>query len=261
MPKSILLTGSTGTLGAHVHRCLETAGHSVTPFRGNLLDPDKVLAQIEAAEFDTVAHFAAMVPVKQVEADPAKAYAVNVSGTIHLLQALSAQQRPCQFFYASSSHVYAPKNTPIDESAPLEPLSLYGRTKLRAEQIAQDICKSAEIPFTSARIFSFYDDRQKPPFLYPSIKARLANEDLSQPFELYGADSQRDLSSAEKLAEKLAALISSDAHGIYNIGSGKGTRIRDFVQSLSPQPLNIIAKGTPDTLVANTEKFDHLFKQ
>lgn len=259
MSKSILLTGSTGTLGAHVRHALEAAGNSVTPFTGNLLETANVLAQVEGHSFDIVAHFAAMVAVKQVDASPAQAYAVNVTGTINLLNALMAKGTPTHFFYASSSHVYAPKDGKIEESDTLAPSSLYGRTKLHGEQIAQDICQHSQLKFTSGRIFSFYDDSQKPPFLYPSIKARLASEDLSQPFELYGADSQRDLSSAQQIADKLATLIASQATGIYNIGNGKGTRIRDFVQSLSPKKLDIIAKGEPNTLIADTQKFDNLF--
>ncbi len=261
MPKSILLTGSTGVLGSHVLNCLQEQGHSVACFKGNLLDQENVLKQCAARRFDTVAHFAAMVPVKDVEAAPAQAYAVNVCGTINLLNALLEQKKQPHFFYASSSHVYTPQDTPIKESDPLGASSLYGRTKLHAEQIAQDICQSAGIPYTAGRIFSFYDERQQPPFLYPSIKARLENEDLRQPFELYGAHSSRDICSAENIAQKCANLISNGAEGIYNIGSGIGTQIKDFVQNLSSVQLDIVAKGQPNHLIADVEKYNSLPKQ
>lgn len=261
MQKSILLTGSTGVLGSHVFNCLQAQGHFVTRFQGNLLDQANLLNQIENTAFDTIAHFAAMVPVKDVEAAPAHAYTVNVAGTISLLNTLITQKKRCHFFYASSSHVYTPKDSPIQESDPLGASSLYGRTKLHAEQIAHDICQSVSLPFTAGRIFSFYDERQQPPFLYPSIKARLANEDLNEPFELYGARSSRDICSAQEIAEKCTRLIGNGAEGIYNIGSGKGTQIKDFVQNLSPVELNIVAKGEPNHLIADTSKFNSLLNQ
>lgn len=261
MPKSILLTGSTGVLGSHVLNCLEAEGHSVTRFKGNLLDQANILDQLEERTFDLVAHFAAMVPVKDVEAAPAQAYAVNVSGTINLLNALLDRKASSHFFYASSSHVYTPKDTPILESDPVGASSLYGRTKLHAEQIAGDICQSAGLRFTAARIFSFYDERQSPPFLYPSIKARLASEDLTQPFELFGAQSTRDICSAQEIGQKCAHLIQKEAQGIFNIGTGSGTQIQDFVQDLSPVELNIIAKGEPNHLIADISKYNTLIRK
>jgi len=261
MHKTILLTGSTGTLGHHLSVNLKSKGHTVIPFKGNLLDSANIQQQVDDQSFDTVAHLAAMVPVKEVDAAPSQAYKVNVCGTINLLQALIAQKQRYRFFYASSSHIYKSKDTPICESDQLDPATLYGRTKLHAEQIAQDICKNSQIRFTAGRIFSFYDERQKSPFLYPAIKARLANEDLSQPFELFGANGSRDICSAQEITEKIVALIESETEGIYNIGTGTGTRIRDFVQGLSPVKLEIVSKGKSNHLIANTTKFNALFQE
>jgi len=52
-----------------------------------------------------------------------------------------------------------------------------------------------------------------------------------------------------ELAERQAA-------GIINIGSGRGTRIADFVQSHAPKALKIVpaSTGTPTSLVADTAK-------
>jgi len=261
MHKTILLTGSTGTLGCHFSEKLKAAGHTVIPFKGNILDPANIKEQVDAQSFDTVAHLAAMVPVKEVDAAPAHAYEVNVCGTIYLLKALIARNQSYQFFYASSSHIYKSKDTPISESDQLSPATLYGRTKLHAEQIAQDICKSSQIRFTTGRIFSFFDEKQKPPFFYPSIKARLAKEDLNKPFELFGADGSRDICSAREIAGKIVALIDCEAEGVYNIGTGTGTKIRDFVQRLSPVELKIVPAGKSNHLIANTTKFNALFHE
>jgi nucleoside-diphosphate-sugar epimerase len=69
-------------------------------------------------------------------------------------------------------------------------------------------------------------------------------------------DDVRDLSLADDLVAAIADLTEHQAAGIINIGSGRGTRISDFVQSLAPQPLKITpaSTGTPTCLVADTTK-------
>jgi nucleoside-diphosphate-sugar epimerase len=69
-------------------------------------------------------------------------------------------------------------------------------------------------------------------------------------------DDVRDLSLADDLVDAIIGLAERQAAGIVNIGSGRGTRIADFVQSLAPRPLRIVpaSPGAPTSLVADTAK-------
>jgi len=109
-------------------------------------------------------------------------------------------------FYCSSGHVYAPQPTAISEDAATEPVSLYGRTKWVAEFAAKDICAAHDIPLCIGRVFSIHDPAQTGPYLRPNIAKRLAQENLSQPFELPGADSIRDFLTAEQAARIIVRL-------------------------------------------------------
>lgn len=251
----VLITGAGGILGRHVVRHLTDLAPDaeVIVNSTDLTQPDDVRAQVAAfPTIDKVIHLAALVPVASVKADPARAYAVNVGGTINLLSALAGSH--ASFLFCSSSHVYAPSAEPITEDAEKAPSSLYGRTKWQAESAAADICEATGRAFLATRLFSIHDPAQTGSFLRPSIERRLAGEDLAQPFELPGGDSIRDFLAAEKAAEYVVRLALSDATGPVNIASGNGTTIRDFVQGLSPQHLEIRATGTADTLIANISR-------
>lgn len=255
----VLVTGAGGILGRHVVRHLSKMlpNAIVTRNKADLTDPAATKAMIASCEsIDKVIHLAAMVPVTSVKADPALAYAVNVGGTVNLLSALKGSG--ASFLFCSSSHIYAPSSAPISEQDAKGPVSLYGRTKWAAEKAASDICSATGRDFLATRVFSIHDSAQTGSYLRPSITRRLASEDLSQPFELPGGNSVRDFLTAERAAELVVILAMCNATGPINVASGKGMQVRDFVQDLSPQPLDIVATGQADTLVANISRLEKI---
>lgn len=251
---NILVTGSSGIIGRHVCHLL-SQNHPyihVKKFNGDITIPEQVIQNFQGQSYDYIIHLASLVAVSKVKAYPAKAYAINVGGTANLLDCiLLNQEKKPLFFLASSAHIYQSKESDISESDLIGSHTLYGRTKYMAEQLAVDICQQKNIPLLIGRIFSFYDPEQKSPFLYPNIIYRLQNEDLSKPFELYGADSVRDMSKACDIANIILQLIFKNITGTLNIASGQSIKIRDFVQSLTYKNLEIISKGTVTHLTAD----------
>ena len=255
MVRRVLVTGSGGIIGSHVVSSLKSRGEAIdiVRFCGDLTDSGHTKAFIKAAgRLDTVIHLAAKVAVDQVEKNPSCAFLVNVGGTINLLNAISEVQHKPSLFYCSSAHVYARLDSAISEEEATEPISLYGRTKLIAETIAKDVCSLYGITLCIGRVFSIHDPKQTGPYLRPNILRRLDAHDFSRPFELYGADSIRDFLTAEHAAQIIADLAINQYAGIINIGSGEPVRVRDFVQSLSTEPLDIIHVGARDIIVADT---------
>lgn len=259
--RRILVTGSGGIVGGHVIDLLGASDHhvDVVRFKGDLADVSQTKAFVDAAgPLDGVIHLGAVVAVDQVQADPARAYSVNVGGTVHLLGALAQCAQSPHFLHCSSAHVYAPQSTAIDEDAATEPHSLYGRTKLMAEIAAKDVCEVHDIPLCIGRVFSIHDPRQTGTYLRPNILRRLNEENLDLPFDLYGADSVRDFLTARQAADVIVDLALRRFEGVINIGSGVGTKIRHFVQDLASRPLNINGLGGQDCLLADTKKLTAL---
>lgn len=254
------ITGARGTLGRILQAQLGAAGVRFDCFAGDVCRPEELRAWLLSGGFDAIVHFAALVPTQSVQANPARAFQVNVGGTANLLAELGALEKKPWFFYASSSHVYQPQSAPISETAPVAPTNPYGLSKRLGEQVVEASATAAGVPYCIGRIFSFYHPTQTGSFLYPSLQRRFATEDLARPFRLFGAEDVRDLSLADDLVAHVRALMGKQATGLVNIGSGRGTKISDFTQSLAPRRLQIVnaSEGAPTSLVADTARLRQL---
>jgi len=245
-------------IGSILRGKLAARGLECSCFDGDIADASDVHDWVASARPDPVFHLAAVVPTSVVREAPLAAYAVNVGGTIHLLREIAELQQRTWVFYASSAHVYASSGEPLAEDSPLDPISLYGRTKLIGEEVCREAARIEKysLDLCIGRIFSYFHETQRIPFLYPAMRERLKREDLTRPFFLRGADSVRDFLNAEQVVEIMIQLMERRSQGIFNIASGRGTRIRDFVQGLTPAPLHIETDGEKDFLVASTERLD-----
>jgi nucleoside-diphosphate-sugar epimerase len=250
------VTGSQGVLGC----ILTTLVPHADCFKGDIRKREDVLKWLDSKSFDALFHFAAVVPVNEVKEDPFRAYEVNVGGTLNLLSALRDKGLSPWILYASSSHVYQGSNSPIKEEHPIQPQNLYGETKYGGERVCEMFRDSYQAKICIARIFSFYHFTQKIPFLFPSILQRFESEDLTQPFFLRGAKSQRDIQNAEDVVKQLLKLMEKQFVGTVNVGSGRGVTIEEFVQKMAPCPLQI--ESDPNevhtTLIADTSKLNEI---
>lgn len=246
------ITGATGILGKILVAKLEKDGLEYCCFNGDIRQRNDIKTWLKENQFSAIIHFAAIVPTAEVKADPEKAREVNVDGTRNLIDGIKSSGRNPWLFYASTSHVYKSKDTPINEEDATKPISIYGKTKHEAEKIVVKEYENACV----GRIFSFYHDSQERPFLYPNMLYRLEHENLSGPFELYGANSVRDFLNAEDVVDAVVDLMSKRITGVYNIASGHGIKIGDFVQNLTDKELDIREMGGQDYLVADISKLN-----
>jgi len=255
--KEIGITGGTGVLGKIICKDLDSMNFNYSKFKGDICSKKEISEWVLKNNFDSIIHLAAIVSTKQVDKDLEYAYSVNVEGTENLINILNENNLNPWLFYASTSHVYKSSNTLIKEEDITNPISEYGKTKYDAEKIIQESYTN----YCIGRIFSFYHQTQKKSFLYPRIKYRLDNEDLSKDFELYGANSIRDFLNAEEVSKIIIQLMQKRAKGIYNIASGKGIKIKDFVQNLTNKKLNIKSVGGSDYLVADITKLKKVLRK
>jgi UDP-glucose-4-epimerase GalE len=141
----VLVTGGVGYIGSHAARALRRAGYEVVIY-DNLSTGCRRLAQgfelvegdigdgprlrLALARADAVMHFAACAYVGESVGNPRKYFANNVGAAVSLLNsALDAGIR--RFVFSSSCAVYGiPKQIPIVEETPREPVNPYGATKL-----------------------------------------------------------------------------------------------------------------------------------
>jgi UDP-glucose 4-epimerase len=166
---NILVTGGAGYIGSHT--CLEllNAGHNVIVvdnlsnskyealrrvqeltsrslrfYKVDLLDRSALEAVIASAvevtgPIDATIHFAGLKAVGESVAMPLEYYHNNLTGTLHLIQVMEAQNIH-RLVFSSSATVYGPDNPcPLREDMPRAATNPYGRTKLMIEEMLIDL--------------------------------------------------------------------------------------------------------------------------
>jgi UDP-glucose 4-epimerase len=256
---TIGITGATGVLGSILKEKLEALSYTVNTFKEDIRNSTAVHNWIQANNFHAVFHLAALVPVTVVEKNPLDAYAINVGGTINLLNAIKTLAVKPWIFYASTCHVYKSKKIPIAEDDEIEPINTYGQTKYTGEKVCTAYHLQTAATICIGRIFSFFHASQKEPFLYPSIRSRAAGHDPKTPFALEGADNVRDFMNAENTVDIFLKLMEKNNNDIVNIGTGTSITIKDFVQKAFPALTNITYKEhVPNFLVADIKKLNSI---
>ena len=136
----VTVTGSTGLFG---HGLVEVfrSRHTVFPLTRaevNITKAEEVRVVLAKLRPDIIVHAAATPDLDICEADPGTAFLVNVEGTRHVVEA--AQEINAAVAYISTDAIFdGRKQTPYTESDPTHPPTVYGRTKLLAEQMVRDL--------------------------------------------------------------------------------------------------------------------------
>lgn len=164
---NILLTGGLGFIGSHTATVLADYGHHVViidnlcnsqketlnslrsitgkdlPFyEGDVRDLPLLKRILKEEQIECVIHFAGLKSVAQSQTNPLEYFDNNVGGSIALLEAMQAINIK-KLIFSSSATVYgAPQYLPYDEAHPLQPINVYGRTKLQVEEILKDLSQS-----------------------------------------------------------------------------------------------------------------------
>ncbi len=132
----ILITGSNGQLGKDLKPVLEMAGHEVAARSSaelDVTDKGKVAAEVAAFAPDVVINAAAYTKVDLAEKERARARSVNASGAANV--AYAASNAGAAIVHVSTDFVFdGASPRPYTETDGVNPLGVYGATKLEGEQ-------------------------------------------------------------------------------------------------------------------------------
>jgi dTDP-4-dehydrorhamnose reductase len=142
----VLVTGGAGFVGRRIARKLLAVGHDVAvtvhersanlpksrSITLDVRDKRQTHDAVERANPDWVVHTAAITDADRCERDPELARAVNVDGTKHVVAACESVD--AQILLLSSSFVFSGEEPGYTETAPTDPINVYGETKVAAEE-------------------------------------------------------------------------------------------------------------------------------
>ena len=242
-----LVTGIGGFVAPYLAEHLKGRGFEVfgadksikedkNNFAVDLTDAKRVYEVIDKVKPDCVFHLAAISSVKLGDKFPELAFNVNVNGTKNIMEAVIKSKIDPKILITSTADVYGiPKKTPLTEEHPLNPISIYAKSKLEQEKIALAYFKNKNLKVIISRSFTHTGPKQHESFVCSDFAKQVAEiEKGKEPVIMVGnLDVERDFSDVRDIVKAyLLALQKCKPGEIYNICSGKAYSIEDIVKIL-----------------------------
>jgi len=227
----IIITGASGFLGRHLTSYFK-AEELITVGRRDAT----VIAHLEKdipdlPKADLVIHNAGkahMVPKNSAEADDF--FAVNVQGTMNLLNALSMTDKlPDGFVFISTIAVYGKDTgTGINEEAPLLATDPYGKSKIAAEELVTQWCTAHQIPFAILRLPLIAGTN--PP---GNLKSMINGIKKGFYFNIAGGKARKSMVLATSVPKAILPAVATG--GIYNLTDGIHPSFEELSEVISKQ--------------------------
>jgi nucleoside-diphosphate-sugar epimerase len=249
-----LVTGAAGFIGSRLVEALLSPGHYVVGLDNfsNYYEPGLKRANIAAslgnpqfsmvtddlatlisAASSTASTWCSTWPASRV-CGPAGAAGFsayvreNLLATQHLLEALARQ--PIPTVVASTSSVYGEnEGRPLNEDAPLRPVSPYGMTKAAAEQLIDVYRRDRGVPVVCLRYFTVFGPRQRPDMAFQRFVDAL---ECDRPLRIFGSGHQtRDFTYVDEVVAATIAALGAPSP-VYNVGGGTPASVNEAVALL-----------------------------
>jgi nucleoside-diphosphate-sugar epimerase len=242
----VLVTGASGFIGSHVTRTLVERGHKVIVLampgdcmwrlhdikgayeiiRGTFQDEKSLSEQLSNWKPEGCIHLAWYAePGKYLES------LENLSalqGSLNLLRILS--ECGCeQFVGAGTCAEYEMRSSPLKETDPLKPETLYARSKLSFEMLGERLSSQFGIDFSWGRIFYLFGPQEDPRRLVPAAINKLM---CGESFATTEGKQIRDYLHVIDIANALTLMVEKRVGGVFNICSGEPVSIKYILETI-----------------------------
>jgi len=247
---NFLITGAAGFLGSALANRLAREGHQVRGLddlstgdpqalspdvlftRGDVNDRPKLWTLLQ--DVDCVYHLAARVSVPESVLYPREYNAVNVGGTVSLMEAMR-DVGVRRVVLISSGAVYGDRDEqPLSEDTPPRPHSPYAVSKLSAEYYVRTIGDLWGIETVCLRVFNAYGPGQHLPASHPPVIPYFLRQAVrSGTLVVHGDGAQtRDYVFVDDVVRCMLAAATAPGinHTVVNVGSGTETSVRELVR-------------------------------
>ncbi len=255
----VLILGAAGFVGPYLARELAEHGAQVVcadrtdggpagfAYRqADLTDAAAVRGLLESVRPDAAVNLAAVSSIAQSWREPQAAFAVNVGGTMNLMEAARRLDPMPRLLLVGSAEEYAPRETPLDETAPLDAESPYGISKLAQERLARSWAGRYGLRIACVRAFNHTGPGQTDRFVIPAwVRQAAAIHHSGRPgvMRVGNLSVRRDFSDVRDVVRAYRLILEGMRGGeTYNVGSGRSVPLSEllaFIVSLSDQPIRV----------------------
>ncbi|KAL8131966.1 UDP-arabinose 4-epimerase 1-like [Apium graveolens] len=202
--------------------------------------------------FDAVMHFAAVAYVGESTAEPLRYYHNITSNTLVVLKAMASHDVKTLIYSSTCATYGEPEKMPITEETPQAPINPYGKAKKMSEDIILDYSKTSNMAVMILRYFNVIGsdpegrlgEAPRPELrdqgrisgacfdaargIIPGLKVRGTD------YKTADGTCVRDYIDVTDLVDahvKALARATPGKVGIYNVGTGKGSSVKQFVEA------------------------------
>lgn len=238
---NILVTGANGQLGCEMRRlgAVSPNNYIFTDVAElDITDSDAVMRVVKECTVEAIVNCAAYTNVDKAESDEAMAELINAVAVGNLARAM--KEVGGTLFHVSTDYVFGREgNTPRTEDMPLDPLGVYGRTKLHGEEaIAQSGCKA--LIFRTAWLYSEFGNN----FLKTMMRLTAEREQINVVFDQVGTPTY-----AGDLALAIFSIIEAGVYegneGIYHFSDEGVCSWYDFAVEIAAAAGNTSCRINP----------------
>jgi len=249
-----VITGVGGFVGRHLLRHLEAEGDDVYGFARSTdvagLDTSKVVcidlfdrAAVERAVIETrpqaVYHLAAQSSPAESLSDPWATICNNLACQFNLLEGLLSAGLKPRVLVVGSSDEYGrvgAEDVPTDEDVPLRPSTPYAVSKVGQDVMGYQYFAQHGLPVVRVRPFNHTGPGHDARFVIPSFARQLAEIEVgmrSPVLRVGDLSVARDFTDVRDMVRAYRlALLFGEPGDVYNLGSGRATRLADMVGEL-----------------------------
>jgi GDP-4-dehydro-6-deoxy-D-mannose reductase len=255
-----LVTGISGFVGGHLAEHLLDEGDlvvglsasgrwpltlahlakSVRIAQFDLVEQDEAdLAEIVRCEQpDVIYHLAAQSNPQGSLADSRGTWALNLGGSLNLLEAVRASGQRPRMVLVGSGICYGnpgPESIPVREDCPLRPNNPYAASKAAVDLLGIQHCLTHNTDVVIVRPFNHAGPRQSPRYVLAALALQVAEVESGHRdyLEVGNLDVVRDFTDVRDIVSAYRLLAQQGRPGeIYNLGSSQGTKIADALGHL-----------------------------
>jgi UDP-glucose 4-epimerase len=245
----ILVTGGAGFIGSAIVPKLQSEKHEVFVYdnlsfgnrqfitvdddhfiMGDIRDAKKVHQTFQQVEPEVIIHLAAIHFIPYCNEHPFESADINIRGTMNILDAAKKLKQLKKIIFASTAAVYPISDHAVSENDTVQPLDIYGLSKLAGEQLMEKFYLETGIDTICCRFFNAFGPNETNPHLIPEIENQLRQGNRT--IALGNLTPKRDFIHTHDMANAVAAILKLEKVGYdtFNLGRGIEYAVTEVVE-------------------------------